>query len=164
VSASRVIRVQRETFSPETETASLTLGRTDIGAIVTFAGLCRDEGGVLTSLEIEHYPGMAEEEIGRVVDEALTRWPLQGVTVIHRYGTIAPGEPIVLVITASRHRAEAFAAASFLMDYLKTKAPFWKKQNLAGASGGWVAARREDETSAENWAAKPSLKTFPGAA
>jgi molybdopterin synthase catalytic subunit len=146
------VRVQTEAFSLEVETARLTEGRTDIGALVTFTGLCRDEAGSLAALEIEHYPGMAEEEIGRVVATALGRWALEGVTIIHRYGQILPGEPIVLVVTASRHRAEAFAAASFLMDYLKTKAPFWKKQHPAEArAANWVGARAEDDAAAERW-------------
>ncbi len=147
-----VIRVEAEPFDAAREAARLTQGRTDIGAVVTFTGLCRDEGGVLTALEIEHYSGMAEEEIGRVVKDALARWPLEGVVVLHRHGRIAPGEPIVLVVTAARHRGEAFAAASFLMDFLKTRAPFWKKQMLAADScAGWVAATFEDEAAADQW-------------
>ena len=125
----RTIRVQHEDFDAAVESAKLTQGRTDIGAVVTFAGLCRDEGGKLAALELEHYPGMAEEEMSRVVDQAIERWPLQGVTVIHRYGKIAPGAQIVLVVTASSHRVAAFEAATFLMDYLKTRAPFWKKEH-----------------------------------
>ena len=149
-----VVRVQAETFDTAAETLALTEGRTDLGAVVTFTGLCRDEGGVLASLEIEHYPGMAEEEIGRVVEEANQRWPLAGVTVVHRFGLIKPGEPIVLVVTASLHRTEAFEAASFLMDFLKTKAPFWKKQHLSEASsGGWVGAKQADDAAAERWKA-----------
>jgi molybdopterin synthase catalytic subunit len=147
-----IVRVQSEPFSLETETARLTRGRTDLGAVVTFTGLCRDEGGTLAALEIEHYPGMAEEEIGRVVAEASARWPLEGVVVVHRYGLIEPGEPIVLVVTAGRHRGEAFAAASFLMDYLKTQAPFWKKQHGRDTVlGDWVAAKAEDDAAAEKW-------------
>lgn len=147
-----IVRVQREPFSLEAELAQLTRGRTDLGAIVTFTGLCRDEGGTLAALEIEHYPGMAEEEIGRVVAEAFARWPVEGVVVVHRYGRIAPGEPIVLVVTVGRHRGEAFAAASFLMDYLKTKAPFWKKEHAPGSvPGDWVAAKAEDDAAAEKW-------------
>ncbi len=145
-----ILRVQKEPFDSSAETAPLTAGRSDIGALVTFTGLCRDERGTLSALEIEHYPGMAEEEIGRVVTEACARWPLEAVLVIHRCGLIRPGEPIVLVATASRHRTEAFAAAEFLMDYLKTSAPFWKKQHGEKA-GAWVAARAEDEASAEKW-------------
>lgn len=147
-----IVRVQSEPFNLETEVGRLTHGRTDLGAIVTFTGLCRDEGGTLAALEIEHYPGMAEEEIDRVVAEAFARWPLEGVVVVHRHGKILPGEPIVLVVTAGRHRGEAFAAASFLMDYLKTKAPFWKRQHARGAGvGDWVAAKAEDDAAAEKW-------------
>ncbi len=149
-----IVRVEAAPFDVAKETARLTQGRSDIGAVVTFTGLCRDEGGVLEALEIEHYPGMAEEEIGRVVNEALQRWPLEGVIVAHRYGEIAPGEPIVLVVTASRGRREAFAAATFLMDYLKTRAPFWKKQILvSGAGAAWVAAKTEDDDAADKWRA-----------
>jgi molybdopterin synthase catalytic subunit len=147
-----VVRVEAESFDVARESVRLSEGRTDIGALVTFTGLCRDEGGALAALEIEHYPGMAEAEIARVAAEALARWPLQGLLVIHRFGRIAPGEPIVLVAAASRHRHEAFAAASFLMDFLKTEAPFWKKQRLDdGADAGWVAAKDEDEAAAEKW-------------
>jgi molybdopterin synthase catalytic subunit len=147
-----IVRVQSEPFSLEAEVARLTRGRTDLGAVVTFTGLCRDEGGTLEALEIEHYPGMAEAEIGRVVDQAFARWPVEGVVVVHRHGRIVPGEPIVLVVTLGRHRGEAFDAASFLMDYLKTKAPFWKKQHPRGAGpGDWVAAKAEDDAAAAKW-------------
>ncbi len=147
-----IVRVQGEPFSVEAEIARLTHGRMDLGAVVTFTGLCRDEGGTLEALEIEHYPGMAEEEIGRVVAQAFSRWPLEGVVVVHRHGRILPGEPIVLVVTAGRHRTEAFQAASFLMDYLKTKAPFWKKEHPRGTDpGDWVAAKAEDDAAAETW-------------
>ncbi len=108
--------MQAEDFDLGREQALLTRGRRDIGALVSFLGLCRDENGALEALELEHYPGMAEAEIRRVVDEALERWPLQGLTVIHRFGRIQPGEQIVLVLAAARHRADAFAAAAFLMD------------------------------------------------
>jgi molybdopterin synthase catalytic subunit len=145
-----IFRVQKESFDSAAETAPLLAGRSDIGALVCFTGLCRDEGGTLAALEIEHYPGMAEEEIGRVIAQATARWPLEAVLVIHRCGVIRPGEPIVLVATASRHRTEAFAAAEFLMDYLKTRAPFWKKQHGAQA-GDWVAAKAEDDAAAEKW-------------
>jgi molybdopterin synthase catalytic subunit len=149
-----IVRVETASFDVARESARLTEGRTDIGALVTFTGLCRDEGGALAALEIEHYPGMAEAEIARVAAEALARWPLQGLIVIHRFGRIAPGEPIVLVAAASQHRHEAFAAASFLIDFLKTEAPFWKKQRLGdGAEAGWVAAKDEDEAAAEKWRA-----------
>ncbi len=153
----RDIRVQAEGFDTAVETARLTEGRTDIGAVVAFTGLCRDEAGTLAALEIEHYPGMAEAEIARVVDEAEARWPLAGAIVVHRHGRIAPGEPIVLAITASRHRDAAFQAANFLMDYLKTRAPFWKREHFArGDPGGWVAAKATDEAAAEGWATRPS--------
>ena len=148
----RSIRVQHDDFDAALESAKLTQGRTDIGAVVTFAGLCRDEGGKLAALELEHYPGMAEEEIGRVVDQAIERWPLQGVTVIHRFGKIEPGAQIVLVVTASSHRIAAFDAATFLMDYLKTRAPFWKKEHHKdGTAGDWVEAKEADDDAAARW-------------
>jgi molybdopterin synthase catalytic subunit len=146
------VRIQSDPFDPAHEAALIEAGGGDIGAIVTFAGLCRDEGGALAALELEHYPGMAEEEIARVAEQALERWPLQGLTVIHRYGMIRPGEKIVLVVTAARHRAEAFAAAEFLMDYLKTRAPFWKKERRAdGSDGDWVEAKAADDLAASRW-------------
>ncbi len=152
MSARIVVRVQKEVFDAAAEAAALTQGRSDIGAVVTFTGLCRDEGGMLATLEIERYPGMAEEEINRVALEASSRWPLEGIVAIHRYGLIRPGEPIVLAVTASTHRAEAFAAASFLMDYLKTEAPFWKKQHLADqTSGDWIEAKAQDQAAAQKW-------------
>jgi molybdopterin synthase catalytic subunit len=139
------IRVQRDDFDIAEEVSALTQGRTDIGAVVTFSGLCRAEGGSLAALEIEHYPGMAENEIGRVVRQAQARWPLDGVTVVHRHGLIRPGEQIVLVVTASTHRRAAFEAAEFLMDYLKARAPFWKKeQPSSGERGDWVEAKEAD--------------------
>ncbi len=145
-----LVRVQSEDFDVAAEVAALSPPDRDVGAIVTFTGLCRDEGGRLTALEIEHYPGMAEAEIGRIAAEAAERWPVSGITVIHRYGLIRPRESIVLVVTASRHRQAAFEAASFLMDYLKTSAPFWKKEHAAGAEG-WVEATAADERAAERW-------------
>jgi molybdopterin synthase catalytic subunit len=146
------IRVQREDFDAAAEARALTAGRADVGAVVTFVGLCRDEGGALAALEIEHYPGMAEEEIARVVAEAQARWPLLGVRIVHRYGEIRPGEQIVMVATASTHRGAAFAAAEFLMDYMKTRAPFWKRARRAdGAVEGWVEAKATDDASAARW-------------
>ena len=146
------IRIQREDFDVAAEIAGLTGGRTDIGAVVTFSGLCRDEQGALSALELEHYPGMAEAEIGRIAAEAVERWPLQGLTVIHRHGKIRPGENIVLVVAASSHRQAAFEAANFLMDYLKSRAPFWKKEHLAdGSEGGWVEAKEADDHAADRW-------------
>jgi len=147
-----VVRVQSEAFNIATEISALTRGRSDVGAVVTFTGLCRDEGGSLAALEIEHYPGMAEEEIARVIEEAQGRWPLQGVTVVHRHGRIAAGEEIVLVVTLSAHRRAAFEAAEFLMDYLKTSAPFWKKElRLSEEAGGWVEAKTSDSVDADRW-------------
>ncbi len=150
------IRLQRESFDAAAETTRLTRSRTDIGAVVTFTGLCRaDENGeAIAALTLEHYPGMAEAEIARHVEAAQSRWALLGVTVIHRYGRIAPGEPIVLVVTGSSHRQAAFAAAEFLMDYLKTRAPFWKRvEKPAGAA--WVEAKTTDDAAAERWSALP---------
>lgn len=150
--AALVIRVQRESFDAAAEAAALTQGRADVGALVTFTGLCRDEGGRLAALELEHYPGMAEEEIARVAQEAARRWPIYAATAIHRTGKIAPGEPIVFVATTSAHRAAAFAAAEFLMDFLKTRAPFWKKEHgRDGAQGDWVSAKDEDDAALERW-------------
>jgi molybdopterin synthase catalytic subunit len=147
-----IIRLQKEPFEAVAELTPLTAGRSDIGALVTFTGLCRDEGGALAALEIEHYPGMAEAEIGRVVADACRRWPLEGVLVIHRHGLVRPGEAIVLVATTSKHRGEAFAAAQFLMDYLKASAPFWKKQRRRDEHpDDWVAARDEDDMAAKRW-------------
>ncbi len=146
-----------ESFDAAAEEARLLEGRTDVGAIVAFTGLCRDESGALTALELEHYPGMAESELAAIAQETLNRWPLQGLTVIHRYGRIRPGEKIVFVAAAARRRAEAFLAAQFLMDYLKTRAPFWKKEFRAdGSEGGWVAAKAADEAAAESWAERKS--------
>ena len=145
------VRVQAGDFDVAAESAALAaLGR-DIGAIVTFTGLCRDEDGRLEALELEHYPGMAEAEITRIAEEAAGRWPLHGIVAIHRHGRIRPGENIVLVATASSHRQAAFEAASFLMDYLKTRAPFWKKEHGAESSGGWVAAKASDDDAEGRW-------------
>lgn len=147
-----VVRVQAGDFDIAAEIAALTAGRTDVGAVVTFSGLCRDEAGRLSALELEHYPGMAEGEIGRIAGQAVQRWPLQGLTVIHRYGWINPGENIVLVVAASSHRQAAFQAADFLMDYLKSRAPFWKKEHRKdGGAGGWVEAKESDEQAATRW-------------
>ena len=149
---SATIRLQREDFDAAAEAAALARGRTDIGAVVTFTGLCRgaDEGRSLAAMTLEHYPGMAEAEIARHVEEAQARWPLLGVTVIHRHGRLVPGDNIVLVVTASAHRAAAFAAAEFLMDYLKTRAPFWKKEEWAQGTS-WVDAKEADDAAADRW-------------
>lgn len=146
------VRIQAEDFDVAAEIAGLTEGIADIGAVVTFSGLCRDEAGRLSALELEHYPGMAEAEIRRMAAEATRRWPLIGLTVIHRHGMIRPGENIVLVVAASAHRHAAFEAASFLMDFLKSRAPFWKKEHRAdGVEGSWVDAREADEAAASRW-------------
>jgi molybdopterin synthase catalytic subunit len=154
-----IIRLQREAFDVAAETARMTQGRTDIGAVVTFTGICRaDENGKpIAALTLEHYPGMAEAEIARHVEEANARWPLLGVTVVHRHGRIVPGEPIVLVATASSHREAAFSAASFLMDYLKTRAPFWKQVETA-AGARWVDAKAADDAAAERWSPPPAKR------
>jgi molybdopterin synthase catalytic subunit len=151
-----IIRLQREAFDAAAEVERMTRGRTDVGAVVTFAGLCRgDENGKpIAALTLEHYPGMAEAEIARHVEEANARWPLFGVTVVHRYGRIEPGEVIVFVAATSSHREAAFAAASFLMDYLKTRAPFWK-QVEAAADTTWVEAKSADDAAAERWSGAP---------
>jgi molybdopterin synthase catalytic subunit len=150
------IRLQRDAFDVAAETAAMTRGRADIGAVVTFTGICRadESGATIAALTLEHYPGMAEAEIARHVEEAASRWPLLGVTVIHRYGRIEPGEVIVLVATASSHREAAFSAASFIMDYLKTRAPFWKQVETAGRTD-WVEAKAEDDAAAKRWAGAP---------
>ena len=156
---SATVRLQREAFDAASEAARLTHGRTDVGAVVTFTGICRgDENGEpIAALTLEHYPGMAEAEIERHVAEASTRWPLAGVTVIHRFGRITPGEDIMMVATASMHRQAAFAAAEFLMDYLKTRAPFWKQVERADGKT-WVEAKRADDAAAERWRA-PTRQT-----
>jgi len=153
------ISLQQEHFDAAAEVAALTRGRTDIGAVVTFTGICRGEenGAPITALTLEHYPAMAEAEIARQVEAAQSRWSLLCVRVIHRFGRIAPGEDIVLVVTASSHRHDAFAAAEFLMDYLKTRAPFWKQVEKASGKV-WMEAKKSDEVAAVRWRA-PGRKT-----
>ena len=136
-----MIRVQTEDFDVSNEIAALTKGRSDIGAVVTFSGLVRD-----VTLTLEHYPGMTERELGKIEAEARERWKLQDVSIIHRVGELAPGDNIVLVITASAHRRDAFEAAEFLMDYLKTRAPFWKREGE-----NWVETKASDDEAAERW-------------
>ena len=147
------VRLQREPFDLAAEVARLTGARADIGAVVTFTGICRDRadsGERLRALTLEHYPGMVEDELSRIEAEARERWGLADALVIHRHGRIEPGEPIVLVVTVASHRAAAFAAAEFLMDYLKTSAPFWKQEETeSGAS--WVAAKAADDDAAKRW-------------
>jgi molybdopterin synthase catalytic subunit len=146
------LRLQEADFDTAREIAAMTASRTDVGAVVSFSGVCRGgaDGDAIDALTLEHYPGMAEAEIGRHVAEALERWPLLGVTVIHRYGRIEPGENIVLVVTASSHRQAAFEAAEFLMDYLKTRAPFWKREESASGTS-WVDAADHDDEAAARW-------------
>jgi len=146
------IRIQQGDFDIAQEIAALTSGRSDVGAVVTFSGICRgsENGEPISALVLEHYPGMAEAEIKRHTDEAMSRWPLTGLTVIHRVGRIAPGQNIVLVLAASQHRQAAFAAAEFLMDYLKANAPFWKREESARGTN-WIAARDHDDAAAARW-------------
>ncbi len=146
------LRIQSEPFDTAHEIALLSEAGDDVGAVTSFVGLCRSENGRLKALELEHYPDMAEDELGRVIAEAVTRWPLLGVTVIHRYGMMKPGDGIVLVVASSSHRAASFESANFLMDYLKTRAPFWKKEHRAdGTVGEWVEAKAEDDLAASRW-------------
>ena len=144
----RTIRLQREDFDAGAEQTSLARGRSDVGAVVCFTGICRGDG--ISAMTLEHYPGMAEAEIARHVEEAERRWSLLGVTVIHRFGRLVPGDNIVLVATASAHRGDAFAAAEFLMDYLKTQAPFWKREEHGGQVS-WVEAKGADDAAAARW-------------
>ena len=144
------VRVQAEAFDMGAEVAAFTKAAAGAGAIVTFSGLVRDEGGTLSAMEIEHYPGMTEKALETIRGEALARWSLADALIIHRYGPLQPGEQIMMVATAARHRSDAFAAAEFLMDYLKSRAPFWKKEFGAGGSD-WVAAKDEDEAALGRW-------------
>jgi molybdopterin synthase catalytic subunit len=155
------VRVQAEDFDVGREIAALTAGRTDIGAIVTFTGTVRGEakGRAIVSMTLEHYPGMTEAELERVEADAHARWPLDATRIIHRYGELKPGDNIVLVVAASRHRQAAFEAAEYLMDYLKSRAPFWKKETAADGTGQWVDARETDEAALLRWSPKiPSAK------
>src|SRR5689334_3023855 len=146
------IRIQEADFDVAREIARLSEDRTDIGAVVSFTGICRGTEGAepIAALTLEHYAGMAEAEIKRHADEAMARWPLQSLTIIHRYGRITPGENIVLVVTASSHRQAAFHAAEFLMDYLKTSAPFWKQEESARGTS-WIEAQSHDDAAAARW-------------
>lgn len=144
-----MIRVQTEDFDIGAEVAALTNGRPGIGAVVTFSGLVRDTGGI-SSMELEHYPGMTEKELARIETEANARWPLQATLIVHRVGKLSPGDNIVLVVAASSHRDAAFQAASFLMDYLKTRAPFWKREET-GDKSHWVDARESDDEATAKW-------------
>ena len=152
------IRVQTEDFNIGTEIAGLTGGRTDIGAVVTFTGTVRGAAGgsPLTSMTLEHYPGMTEAELARVEAEANDRWPLSASLIVHRIGELHPGNNIVLVVTASAHRHAAFEAAEFLMDYLKSRAPFWKKEARPDGTSDWVDARETDTAALQRWQKSPS--------
>jgi molybdopterin synthase catalytic subunit len=147
------VRVQEALFDMAAETAALTAGRTDVGGVASFLGVCRADDG-LTAMVLEHYPGMTERALAQIAAEAEMRWPLlTGCTIVHRVGRILPGEPIVLVLTASSHRAAALESCAFLIDWLKTKAPFWKREEFAGgAEQRWVEARAEDDAAAARWA------------
>jgi molybdopterin synthase catalytic subunit len=152
MTANITIRIQEADFDVAQEIAALTRDRTDIGAVVTFSGICRgsEHNEPIAALTLEHYPGMAEAEIARHAETAMSRWPLTGVSVIHRVGRIASGENIALVLTASKHRQAAFQAAEFLMDYLKASAPFWKREEGAGGES-WVDAQQRDDVAARRW-------------
>ena len=144
------VRVQEGTFDLAAESAVLSAGRTDVGGLASFVGLCRADDG-LEALVLEHYPGMTERALAGIAAEAEARWPLTGCTVIHRHGRILPGEPIVLVLAASRHRTAALEACAFLIDWLKTGAPFWKHEEFAGGATRWVAAKDSDDAAAAKW-------------
>ena len=152
MTAQVTIRIQEADFDIAHEIAVLTKACTDIGAVVSFSGVCRgsEAGEAIAALTLEHYPGMAEAEIARHADIAASRWPLSGISIIHRVGRITPGENIVLVVTASQHRQAAFEAAEFLMDYLKANAPFWKRVDSAGGES-WIDAHDQDEDAAARW-------------
>jgi molybdopterin synthase catalytic subunit len=159
------ILVQTQTFDAGAEQAALARGNPKVGAVASFVGLVRDvnDASVVTRLRLEHYPGMTEREIGKIVEQARSRWDVLDCTVIHRVGELAPGDPIVLVAVASGHRGDAFAACEFIMDYLKTRAPFWKKESTS-AGERWVESRQSDEEAAGRWSdgeapAKPWLDT-----
>ena len=152
-----MIRVQLEDFDIGAEIAALKAGRSDIGAIVSFIGTVRDQRGAVSEIALEHYPGMTEAELTRIEQEANARWLLQASLIVHRTGALQPGDNIVLVVTASEHRDAAFDAAKFLMDYLKTSAPFWKRESGPGGAH-WVEADAKDDTALARW-----TKTKPAA-
>lgn len=144
------VRVQSDPFDMGAEVTRFTESVPGAGAVVTFSGLVRDEGGTLTAMEIEHYPGMTQKALEAIREEAMSRWSLADALIIHRHGPMKPGDQIMMVATAARHRGDAFAAAEFLMDYLKSRAPFWKKE--FGADGAeWVAAKDDDEDALKRW-------------
>ncbi len=144
------IRVQQEPFAAGGELDAFTARADGAGAVVSFSGIVRDDSGKMAEMVIEHYPGMTERALETIAQEAMERWSLADALVIHRFGTMQPGEQIMMVATASRHRKDAFEAAEFLMDYLKSRAPFWKKEH--GSDGtSWVAAKQEDEDALKRW-------------
>jgi molybdopterin synthase catalytic subunit len=144
------LSVQEAAFDLGAEANRFSHDLKGVGAVVTFSGLVRDNGGQLTAMEIEHYPGMTEKAISAIMEEAVSRWSLADALVIHRYGVLRSGEPIMMVATAASHRADAFAAAEFLMDYLKSRAPFWKKE-ISANGADWVAAKDSDEAALTRW-------------
>ncbi len=152
------IRITAEPFDVGAELAALTAGRTDIGGIGTFLGVVRDtaHGRKITAMTLEHYPGMTERALAAIAADASQRWPLQGCTLLHRIGRLLPGDPIVLVATASAHRHAALESTAFLIDWLKTRAPFWKKESFADGSEAWVDAREADDRAVERWGKKES--------
>lgn len=145
------VSVQTADFDIAAVIDAVTAGRTDVGAVATFTGLVRDVAGGLTGFELEHYPGMTERALEEIAREAAARWPLLGLSIAHRYGPLAAGDRIVLVVAASAHRQAAFDGANFVMDYLKTRAPFWKRESTADGRSGWVDARDGDQAAAERW-------------
>lgn len=151
------VLVQREDFDVGAEIAALSEGRGEVGAVANFVGLVRDRGdaadpsGSVTAMELEHYPGMTEKALQEIAEEAAGRWPLAAVTLIHRFGPLSVGDRIVMAAAASAHRQAALEACAFLMDYLKTRAPFWKRESGPGDTGGWVEARDKDDAAAERW-------------
>jgi len=149
------VRVQPAAFDVAEESALLTAGRVDVGGLASFIGICRADDG-LAAMLLEHWPGMTERAIAKIAAEAEARWPLTGCTVIHRHGRLVPGAPIVLVLTASAHRVAALESCAFLIDWLKTRAPFWKREEFADGTSRWVAARAEDEAAAARWERAPA--------
>jgi molybdopterin synthase catalytic subunit len=144
------ILVQEAPFDLGAETAALYAGRDDVGGLASFLGICRGDGG-LGAMVLEHYPGMTERALDKIAREACARWPLTACTIIHRHGRLVPGDPIVLVLTASAHRVAALESCAFLIDWLKTKAPFWKREEFAGGEARWVEAKAEDDEAAARW-------------
>ena len=145
------ILVQSQPFDVGAETAQFAQGHVNVGALVTFTGIVRNnDAGTMTSMQIEHYPGMTEKALTEIATEAQARWDLQDVLVIHRHGDLVPGEMIMMVATAARHRRAAFEAADFLMDYLKSRAPFWKRE-ITSEGAEWVAAKEDDEEALKRW-------------